>query len=204
MSEKDSLSGDDRGLVRRCQEGDERAFEELVGKYHQIVLNLIYHHIGYRNDVEDIAQKIFSKIYFSLSRFDNQRPFFPWLYRIGINQCYDELRRIRRNRVRTFTELSLEENENIENLVSQNAIPPVSLDESGELMALLHELLDQLPAQQRTALILRDLEDVSYDRMAQILKCSEQAARLKVFRARTRLKALVSKTIRRRRRVGQK
>jgi RNA polymerase sigma-70 factor (ECF subfamily) len=65
------------------------------------------------------------------------------------------------------------------------------------MQALLRKLLDQLPAQQRTALVLRDLEDVAYDKMAEILKCSEQAARLKVFRARARLRDLVEKALRR-------
>ncbi len=197
--EKEAYAQDDRALVERCQKGDERAFEELVLKYQQTVFNLIYHSVGNRLDVEDIAQKVFSKIYFSLPKFDNKRPFFPWLYRIAVNQCYDELRRLRRRKVMTFTDLSLLETDAIEKLINQNETAPVQPEDRQELYALLHKMLDQLPVQQKTAIVLRDLESIPYDKMAEIMKCSEQAARLRVFRARTRLRDLMLKSLRRQR-----
>jgi RNA polymerase sigma-70 factor, ECF subfamily len=186
---------DDRKLVSRCQEGDPLAFEELVGKYQQTVFNLAYHYLGSRNEVEDVAQKIFTKVYFSLPKFDLQRPFFPWLYRIAINQCYDELRRIRRQKTHTFSELSLEETSRIENLISQNESPQISDEDRHELQVLLQKMLNQLPDQQRMAIVLRDLEAIPYSKIAQILKCTEQAARLKVFRARARLKTLLERSL---------
>ena len=198
---RESNPEEDRELVRRCKGGDEAAFEQLVRKYQQTVFNLVYHNLGRRDEVEDVAQKVFSKIYFSLSKFDNQRPFFPWLYRIAINQCYDELRRRRRNKVMTFTELSLEESSSIEKVINQSEVRAESPEDQRELLALLRRLLDQLPPPQRTAIVLRDLEDVPYDKMAVILKCTEQAARLKVFRARTRLKEMLEKALRRQERA---
>ncbi len=200
---KEPFVEEDRELVERCRKGDEFAFEELVRKYQQTVFNLVYHNIGYRNDVEDIAQKVFAKIYFSLPKFDNKRPFFPWLYRIAINQCYDELRRARRTKVHTFTELSLEETESIEKLISQRDVPAESPEDRQELHALLHKMLEQLPDQQKMALVLRDLEMAPYDRMAEIMGCTEQAARLKVFRARARLRDLMEKALRRQQRVSR-
>jgi len=197
--ERDTSAEDDRALVDRCQKGDELAFEELVRKYQQTVFNLIYHSVGNRLDVEDIAQKVFSKIYFSLPKFDNKRPFFPWLYRIAVNQCYDELRRLRRRKVVTFTDLSLMETEAIEKLINQSETAPIQPEDHQELYAMLHKILDQLPAQQKAAIVLRDLESVPYDKMAEIMKCTEQAARLKVFRARTRLRDLMQKALRRQR-----
>ncbi len=186
---------EDRELVAKCRKGDPLAFEELVRKYQQTVLNLVYHYIGYRNDVEDVAQTIFTKIYFSLPKFDSRRPFFPWLYRIAINQCYDELRRIRRQKIHTFSELSLEETNSVERLINQNEISPVSDEDRQDMQALLYKILDQLPDQQRLAIVLRDLEAVPYGKMAEVLKCTEQAARLKVFRARARLKTLIEKAL---------
>jgi RNA polymerase sigma-70 factor (ECF subfamily) len=193
-------TAEDQDLVRRCQSGDDAAFEELVRKYQQTLFNVIHHNIGRRSDVEDIAQKIFSKLYFSLHKFDPNRPFFPWVYRIAINQCYDELRRARRRRSITFSELNLEETENIENLLKQEAVQETSAEERKELHELLYKMLDRLPEKQKKALVLRDLEDVPYDQMAQVLQCTEQAARLKVFRARTRLRDLMVKAMRRRER----
>ena len=190
---KEPYPEEDRKLVSRCREGDPLAFEELVRKYQQPLLNLIYHYIGHRNDVEDVAQKIFTKVYFALPKFDIKRPFFPWLYRIAINQCYDELRRIRRHKVRTFSELSTEETSNVENLISQTEVTTISDEDRQELNALLRRVLDQLPDQQRLAIVLRDIEGIPYVKMAEILNCTEQAARLKVFRARIRLKTLIEK-----------
>jgi RNA polymerase sigma-70 factor, ECF subfamily len=188
-------SDEDRELVARCQRGDPLAFEELVRKYQQSVLNLAYHYIGNRNEVEDVAQKIFTKLYFSLPKFDIRRPFFPWLYRITINQCYDELRHMRRRKLRTFSELSLEETGSVEKLINQNEALPDSDENRQEMQALLHRILDQLPDRQRMAIVLRDIEDIPYAKIADTMKCTEQAARLKVFRARARLKILMGKAL---------
>jgi RNA polymerase sigma-70 factor, ECF subfamily len=192
---KEPYPVEDNKLITRCQQGDPLAFEELVQQYQQTVLNLTYHYIGHRHEIEDVAQKIFTKVYFSLPKFDNRRPFFPWLYRIAINQCYDELRRIRRQRTHTFSELSLEETAGIEKLISQHEIPHAQEGERPESYILLHKILNQMPEPQRLAIVLRDLESISYNKMAEILKCTEQAARLKVFRARARLKILMEKAI---------
>jgi RNA polymerase sigma-70 factor (ECF subfamily) len=194
---KRSYPDEDGELVARCQKGDTLAFEELVRKYQQTVLNLAYHYIGNRNEIEDAAQKIFMKLYFSLPRFDNRRPFFPWLYRIAINQCYDELRKARRQLTHTFTELSLEDAATVERLISQSEMPAHSEENRQELHTLLRKMLNQLPAPQRLAIVLRDLEVIPYAQMALVMKCSEQAARLKVFRARARLKTLMERALQR-------
>jgi RNA polymerase sigma-70 factor (ECF subfamily) len=200
---KESNPEEDQKLAARSQEGDQFAFEELVRKYQQVVLNLAYHYIGRRDEIEDIAQKIFSKIYFSLPKFDARRPFFPWLYRIAINQCYDELRRAKRQKIRTFSELSLEEASSIEKLISQHEIAPASTEDRQEMHSLLHRMMDQLPQHQKMAVVLRDIEQIPYVKMAEILKCTEQAARLKVFRARIRLKSLMEKALQKQGRAAQ-
>jgi RNA polymerase sigma-70 factor (ECF subfamily) len=192
---KEPNPDEDRELVARCCKGDPLAFEELVRKHQQMVLNLAYHYLGYQNDIEDVAQKIFTKVYFSLPKFDTRRPFFPWLYRIAINQCYDELRRLRRTKIRTFSELTSEESSSVENLISQQEIAPAADENRKEMVALLYRMLDQLPDQQRSAVILRDIEDMPYSQMAEAMQCTEQAARLKVFRARSRLKSLVGRAL---------
>jgi RNA polymerase sigma-70 factor (ECF subfamily) len=197
LGEKSSYPEEDHDLIARCKTGDERAFEDLVHKYQQTVLNLVFHHLGHHADLEDVAQKIFIKVYLALGRFDNKRPFFPWLYRIIRNQCYDELRQLRRSKVRTFTDLSLEEVDTIERLIGQGDVAPRSEDERKELHDLLYSLLDQLPEKQRTAIILRDLEEIPYGQMAEALGWTEQAARLKVFRGRAKLKELMEKALRR-------
>jgi RNA polymerase sigma-70 factor (ECF subfamily) len=87
--------------------------------------------------------------------------------------------------------------------MNQSVVAPTPADESQELHQLLHKLLEQLPEQQRSAIVLRDLEDVPYEKMAETMNCSEQAARLKVFRARARLRELMEKALRRKERATQ-
>ncbi|MFH1574008.1 MAG: RNA polymerase sigma factor [Acidobacteriota bacterium] len=197
-----TASDEDRELVEQCRQGDEGAFEKLVRKYQQAVFSLVYHKLGSRVDVEDVSQKVFTKIYFSLDRFDNSRPFFPWLYRITINQCHDELRNLRRSRVRTFSDLNIEEIGEIERFINRPPDQTSSTEASPELHALLLKLMDRLRVKHRTAIVLRDVEDLPYEKIAEILGCSEQAARLKVFRARAKLRDLVLKSLRRRELAG--
>ena len=194
-------SEEDRELVRRCQKGDDGAFEELVRKYQQTLFNLVYHNMGHRGDVEDVAQKIFTKVYFSLPKFDNDRPFFPWVYRIAVNQCYDELRRARRRRSLAFSELNLQDSESIERLIRQEDLTEVPVEERQEMYDLLQKMLDRLPEKQRKAIVLRDLEEVPYEKMAELMNCTEQAARLKVFRARMRLRDLMLKAMKKQERT---
>jgi RNA polymerase sigma-70 factor (ECF subfamily) len=191
-------ASDDQELVRRCQAGEEAAFAELVQKYQQVLLKIIYHNLGPRGDAEDISQKVLAKAYFSLPRFDNERPFLPWLYRIAVNQCYDELRRQRRRKSLTFSELNVEDIRSIENLLRNDEPPEHAAEDRRDLHDLLYKMLDLLPEKQRRALVLRDLEDVPYEKMAELMDCSEQAARLKVFRARSRLRDMMLKAMRRR------
>ncbi len=191
----ESSPEEDRDLIARCQQGDRLAFEELVRKYQKPVSNLVYHYIGYRSDVEDIAQKIFIKIHFSLPKFDIERPFFPWLYRIAINQCYDELRRLRRRKTYTFSELNLEDAASIERILASTETAGIPDRSQSEMQALLHKILSQLPDSQRKVIVLRDIEGIPYNEIAAVLKCTEQAARLKVFRARNRLKKILEKIL---------
>jgi RNA polymerase sigma-70 factor (ECF subfamily) len=189
----------DRDLIRRCQEGEEAAFESLVAKYQRELFHLVSWHVGSSADAEDLVQEIFCKIYFSLQRFDNDRPFYPWLRRVAINQCYDELRRVRRRKVLKFTELNEQENRALERLTASSdaASAAPEADKEDELRVLMQKILDRMPEKQRMVIVLRDLKQIPYEEMAEIMKCSKQAVRLKVFRARARLRTLLQRALRR-------
>ncbi len=188
----------DRELVERCQAGDDTAFEFLVRKYQRDLFGLIYRTIGARAEAEDILQKVFAKMYFALPRFDVRRPFYPWIRRIAVNQCYDELRKARRRRTLTFTELNLQDSRIVEDLLREEAPGPALQEGQEALHELLRRLLDHLPEKQRMALVMRDLEQAPYGNIARSLNCTEQAARLKVFRARMRLRTLMMRALKRR------
>lgn len=190
---------EDRTLISRCQAGDESAFENLVEKYQRELFHLVSWNVGHAAEAEDIVQDILTKVYFSLSKFDNDRPFYPWLRRVAINQCYDQLRRARRHKILKFTELSEQDMRIVEKLmaVPQAESAPSSPSNGEELRSLMQKILDRLPEKQRMAIVLRDFKQVPYEEMADIMRCSKQAVRLKVFRARARLRTLVMKAQRR-------
>ena len=195
---------EDRDLICRCQGGDETAFERLVEKYERELLHLVSWNVGSAAEAEDIVQEVLCKVYFSLGKFDNDRPFYPWLRRVAINQCYDELRRVRRRKILRFTELNEQETRALERLMAtpQAESAPSSPTNGEELRSLMQKVLDSLPEKQRIAIVLRDLKQIPYEEMAEILKCSKQAVRLKVFRARARLRTLVTRALRRREKLS--
>ena len=195
---------EDRDLICRCQGGDETAFERLVEKYERELLHLVSWNVGSAAEAEDIVQEVLCKGYFSLGKFDNDRPFYPWLRRVAINQCYDELRRVRRRKILRFTELNEQETRALERLMAtpQAESAPSSPTNGEELRSLMQKVLDSLPEKQRIAIVLRDLKQIPYEEMAEILKCSKQAVRLKVFRARARLRTLVTRALRRREKLS--
>jgi len=190
---------EDRELIRRCQQGDEAGFESLVRKYQRELFHLVSWNVGSAVEAEDIVQEILCKVYFSLAKFDNDRPFFPWLRRVAINQCYDELRRVRRRKILKFTELTEQDARVIERTMATPQPDSGQQNQAGgdEARVLMQKVLDRLPEKQRMAIVLRDFKQVSYEEMAAIMKCSKQAVRLKVFRARARLRTMMTKALRR-------
>jgi RNA polymerase sigma-70 factor (ECF subfamily) len=196
---------EDKNLISRCQAGDESAFESLVLKYQRELFHLVSWNVGSAAEAEDIVQDILSKVYFSLAKFDNNRPFYPWLRRVAINQCYDELRRVRRRKILKFTELNDQDTRMIERLMSVPQAEPSSPTPSNgeEMRSLMQKVLERLPEKQRMAIVLRDFRQVSYEEMAETMRCSKQAVRLKVFRARARLRTLITKALRRQEKLHQ-
>jgi len=196
---------EDRELIRRCQAGDESAFECLVTKYQRDLLHIVSWNVGSAAEAEDIVQEVLCKVYFSLRKFDNERPFYPWLRRVAINQCFDELRRVRRRKILRFTELSEQEARTLERFMAnhQEDLSSTSSSSADELRSLMQKILERLPEKQKMALVLRDLKQVSYEEMADIMKCSKQAVRLKVFRARARLRTQILRALRRREKLSR-
>ena len=196
---------EDRELITRCQAGDETAFESLVRRYQRELFHLVSWNVGSAAEAEDIVQDILCKVYFSLSKFDNDRPFYPWLRRVAVNQCYDELRRVRRRKILKFTELNDQDARILERLMAvpqaESSTPIPSNGE--ELRSLMQKILERLPEKQKMAIVLRDFKQVSYEDMAGIMRCSKQAVRLKVFRARARLRTLITKALRRQEKLSQ-
>lgn len=181
----------DKALISRTQKGDHLAFETLVHKYQQQLMSLVCWHAGPAADTDDILQLILCKVYFSLKKFDINRPFYPWLRRIAVNRCFDERRRLRRRKALTFAELELEEASIEADLIPRSSQNPYAEENRKELCEMLRNVLRQLPEEYREVIVLHHLQQLPYEEIAPILNCSPQAARVKACRARAALRRLL-------------
>ncbi|GJQ20686.1 MAG: RNA polymerase sigma factor [Bacteroidia bacterium] len=179
---------DDRSLVQAFQNGDERAFEEIVRRYQRQVANVIYMTSGTPQDVPDLAQEVFLKIYKSLGGITVEHSLFSWIYRIAVNVTIDELRR-RKIRRMTSLDFSGDPEEN-EPTFRDSSLPDDQLV-SAERREQVWKALRKLSDTSRTVLLLREYEELSYKEIGDILHISEQAVKSRIFRAREELKELL-------------
>ena len=176
----------DRDLVRRAQADDTEAFEELVRRHQHRVFAVAGGILRHREDVEDIAQQVFVKAYFSLKRFDQRAAFSTWLYKITVNECWDLLRK-RKVRPLTYeSDLSEEQARQLE----ASAEPDSSGPDIGDRMAAreqVERLLDRLDPRDRMMLILKEVEGFSVEEIAEVLDLNANTVKVRLFRARRRM-----------------
>jgi RNA polymerase sigma-70 factor, ECF subfamily len=156
----DEPDAEDRLLIQRFLAGEEAAFERLVERYYQRIDRLAQHVVRQPMTAEDITQEVFLRAYRSLPRFRGEASFYSWLYRIAINLCLNYLRR---------QAIHLSPAEEADDSAVSVAVDPSSLLETQELEHLVHRAIDALPPHYRVAVILRDLEGLSYQEIADIL-----------------------------------
>jgi RNA polymerase sigma-70 factor, ECF subfamily len=179
----------DRALLIRIHEGDHSAFEALVHKYQHKLLALICRHVGPAADTEDILQLILCKVYFSLKSFDLDRPFYPWLCRIAVNQCCDEMRRLRRRKVIIFSEIEFGK-AGLKAELLFHAIPYAEINQH-EMSDMLRRVIKMLPEDYQKVIILHHLQQMSYKEIGALMKCSPSTAIVKTSRARAALRRLL-------------
>ena len=174
----------DRQLVERAQRGDKHAFELLVSKYQRKLARLLSRFIRDPVEVEDVAQEAFIKAYRALPSFRGDSAFYTWLYRIGINTAKNYLVAMGR-RAPTTTEFDTEDAEAFEDGDQLRDInTPESMIMSAEIARTVNDTLEQLPAELRNAITLRELEGLSYEDIAVIMNCPIGTVRSRIFRAR--------------------
>ncbi len=179
---------DDQSLVRAFQEGDEKAFEEIVRRYQRQVANIVYLTMGGRAEVEDLTQEVFLRVYRSIGRVNVGQSLFSWIYRIALNLCIDELRRRKFKRILAL-ETAEESSDRSPALQEATGASDDVMTQERKLQIL--SALGKLTPAHRTALVLREYEDMSYREIADALQITEQAVKSRIFRAREELKDLL-------------
>ena len=180
MNERDV----DRQLVESAQRGDKHAFELLVSKYQRKLGRLLSRFIRDPGEVEDVTQEAFVKAYRALPSFRGDSAFYTWLYRIGINTAKNYLVSMGR-RAPTTTNYDSEEAEGFDDgdqLRDLNT--PENLLMSKQIAQTVNQSMDRLPEELKAAIMLREIEGMSYEDIAKIMNCPIGTVRSRIFRAR--------------------
>lgn len=181
------MARSDAELVAAVLGGDPHAFEEIVARHQRLVFNIIYRYFGRRDEIEDLAQEVFLKMFASLRSFDNNRPLVPWISRITANCCLDEVRKIRRRKLTLFSDLSEGEEARIEYLFGQFNQGALSQEQAEESFQLMQKVMRKLSKKEKMAFVLRELQGLSYSEVAEVLGTTELGARIRVSRSRKKL-----------------
>lgn len=178
-----SASATDAQLVRRVQKGEKGAFDLLVLKYQHKIVNLVMRYVRDPDLALDISQEAFLKAYRALPNFRGDSAFYTWLYRIAVNTAKNYLAAQRRRPM--DVELDLQDPEQYDihaNLREMDTPEGVSL--SNELNETVMEAIQALPEDLRTAIVLRELDGMSYEEIAESMECPVGTVRSRIFRAR--------------------
>ena len=173
-------------LVQRAQAGEEAAFREIVERYQSKVFSIIHGIVRQRNDVEDIAQQVFAKVYLSLKSFDFRSSLITWIYKITVNECFDYLRKRKVRKLVYESDLSEDEVRRVEN--SEPAVDrQIPADSSLAQRDYVLKLLTRVSEEERMLLMLKEVEGFSVEELAEKTGMNENTIKVKLFRARQKL-----------------
>ena len=175
-------------IIERCLAGDQSAWEDIVRLHRRKVFNIAYKFVGKHDLAEDLTQDIFLKLYRSLDTFDRRANFQTWLISVSRNLCIDHYRSVRKER------------ETLNRDVDPSTLMPVSRDRSAysqlelrDRVQLLRAAMDTLPPTLRTAVLLRDIQELTYQEIADRLGVPEGTVKSRINRGRTELARQIQK-----------
>ena len=175
----------DFDVIKRAQKGDGAAFNEVVLAYRKRILGTIARLISRPDDVEDVGQEVFLRLYFSLDQLRSPEVFEPWLYRLTVNAAYDYLRKQRRRQESRMADLSEQQ------VVVADAVAGGKLDHEERRRQQLRETVDALlgsvSEEDRILLTLKEVEGLSLKELEGIYRVNENALKVRLFRARQRV-----------------
>ncbi len=170
---------DDFSLIKRFIEGDESTFNTLVQRHKEKVRNIIYLTIGNHDLVDDIGQEVFLTIYKNLNNFRFESQFTTWLYRITVNKCKDHLRKMKIRNI--FSPIKESEEE-----LGYNPTP-----DDSDIKEIVQNAIAKLPDKLRVPLLLKDIEGLSYQEIAESVQCEIGTVKSRIFRAREGLRDIL-------------
>lgn len=170
--------------IERAQAGDSVAFNEIVRVYRKRILGTIYRLIGRSEDVEDVSQEVFVRLYYSLDQLRSVEVFEPWLYRLTTNAAYDYLRKRRRSNNVRMADLS--EEQVVAADAAESGRRDDEIQEHAETREFLDVLLSEVSEEDRILLTLKEVQGLSLKELSKIYEVNENALKVRLFRARKR------------------
>ncbi|HEY5568732.1 MAG TPA: RNA polymerase sigma factor RpoE [Gammaproteobacteria bacterium] len=183
MKPRAGSGASDLALIKRVQQGDRSAFDLLVVKYQHKILNLIMRYVRDPSEALDVAQEAFLKAYRAAPAFRGDSAFYTWLYRIAINTAKNYLVAARRRPANV--DVDFQDSEQFEAFTKMSDVDtPERLALTEEIGAAVSKAIQELPDELRTAILLREIEGMSYEEIAQTMECPVGTVRSRIFRAR--------------------
>jgi len=179
-------------LIQNAQKGDDAAFNQVVVAYRKRILGTIARLIGRPEDVEDVAQEVFLRLYYSLDQLRTPEVFEPWLYRLTVNAAYDYLRKQRRRSESRMSDLSEQQVMMADATAGGKAATEVQRQK--QVKELVDSLLSSVSEQDRILLTLKEVEGLSLKELEKIYSVNENALKVRLFRARQRVLAAYQST----------
>ena len=171
-------------LVKRVQRGDKTAFDLLVRKYQHKVVKLVLRYVRNPAEAEDIAQEAFIKAYRAIPQFRGDSAFYTWMYRIAINTAKNSLASRDRSPIAYDLDLTDPEGSHSVQTKLQDPDTPEGMALTEEIRGIVNSAIEGLPEELKTAIVLRELDGLSYEEIAAAMECPVGTVRSRIFRAR--------------------
>lgn len=176
-------------VIRKCRQGDRQSFNRLVMNYQNLVYSFLYRLAPKWDDLDDLAQEVFVKVYHSIKDLKDVSQFKSWLHRIAVTVYLDELRRRKKRQERFVSDDALLETQ------SRPSEHPERELARKELHEQLQTAIERLPEEFKLAIVLREIQELSYDEIAEALKTSIGTVRSRIFRGRKLLREMLQEQL---------
>jgi RNA polymerase sigma-70 factor, ECF subfamily len=190
-----SLSAEDARLLRGLRAGIESAYEELLARYQQPVYSMVYRLLGDQNDACDVVQEVFLKVFRSVGSFQERSSLRTWIYRIAVNEAHNHRRWFSRHRKNEVAIEPENEEQRSYGVTPDPGPSPFDWTRNRETRALIEQALDEVSPVFRTAVVLRDIEDLSYEEIADILQVSLGTVKSRILRGREALRRALTQRL---------
>lgn len=184
---------DERKLVQKAQKGDVKAFEKIVEDYQGVVYSVAYRYAENTQDAADMAQEVFIKMFKNINSFQEKSKLSTWIYRVATNMCIDIVKKESRNSVAYSFDEGYEDKDGstLYNGLVDDSMQPDEIVEKREIKDAVNSAISKLSDKYKTVIILRDIEGLHYEEIAEIVDCSVGTVKSRISRGRKNLRKIL-------------